>query len=235
MTPRWQIVKPQRPRTIVWGAGDQGRVNIPILNSLGCEIAAFVDDTPDIPSPLPGVSILRGWAELEPWLSKQDVSALGFVLAIGNPYGHIRRILHSRLTAAGLTAVSFADESAFLCTSSTYGIGLQVMPMAMVNYDAVIGIQCILNSRCLVEHDCVLEDGVEIGPAATLCGRVHVGENSWIGAGATVRQRITIGKNVIVGVGAAVVMDIPDNVVAVGVPARLIAGRQTPSAIAGVV
>ena len=104
------------------------------------------------------------------------------------------------------------------------------MPGAIVHNEAVIGRQCILNTRSLVEHDCVLEEGVEIGPGATLAGRVHVGANTWIGTGASVRPRIRIGRNSIVGAGAVVVSDIPDDVIAVGVPAKPMADR-TPSSV----
>ena len=96
------------------------------------------------------------------------------------------------------------------------------MPAAIVHNDVKIGDQCIINTRALVEHDCVLKDGVEIGPGAVLCGRVHVGKNSWIGANATINPRVIIGDNSIIGAGAVVVTDIPSNVVAVGVPAKVI-------------
>jgi len=213
----------------MWGAADQGRVNIPILESLESSIVAFVDDTPELSSPRPDIPILRGWAGLETWISGQNISQLGFVLAIGNPYGHVRQSLSKKLSDKGLAVASFADPSALLCASSMYGDGLQVMPAVVVNNDARIGSQCILNTRALVEHDCVLEAGVEIGPGAILCGRVHVGENSWIGAGAIIRPRVIVGRNVIVGAGAVVVADIPDNCVAVGVPAHPVFGKTTPS------
>ena len=144
---------------------------------------------------------------MERWLAGEDISTLGFVVAIGNPFGHIRRAIHEKLSAYGLVPISIVDPSAQICRSARIGVGLGVMAQAIIHNEAIVGAQCIINTRSLVEHDCVLEDGVEIGPAATLCGRVHVGENTWIGAGATVRPRIRVRKNGIVGIGAAVVAD----------------------------
>ncbi len=43
--------------------------------------------------------------------------------------------------------------------------------------------------------------------------------------GAAIQPHVAIGRNVVVGVGAAVVSDLPDNVVAVGVPAKVIKER----------
>ena len=51
---------------------------------------------------------------------------------------------------------------------------------------------------------------------------VHIGENVWIGAGAVILPSVTIGKNSVIGAGAVVTRDIPENVLAVGTPARVV-------------
>ena len=219
---RWGTVNIACKHIIIWGASDQCRIDYPILKSLGCNIEAIIDDTPNKTSPFPDIPIHLGEQGLDRFLKTSKIKHLGFVVAIGNPFGNVRMKLHHLMQSKNLMPVSFAEQSASICRSAIYGEGLQVMPSAIVHIDVKIGRQCIINTRALVEHDCVLKDGVEIGPGAVLCGRVHVGENSWIGANATVRPRVTIGDNAIVGAGAVVVTDIPSNVVAVGVPARVV-------------
>ncbi len=219
---RWSKVSIACEYLVIWGASDQCRVNYPILKSLGYHIAALIDDAPGMLSPFEGVQLYKGMQGFDHFLKTFPAKDLGFVVAIGNPFGDVRLKLHDLMKNKGLTPVSFADLTALICKTATYGEGLQVMPSAIVHGDVKIGRQCIINTRALVEHDCVLKDGVEIGPGAVLCGRVQVGENSWIGANATVRPRVSIGDNTIIGAGAVVVTDIPGNVVAVGVPARVI-------------
>ena len=51
---------------------------------------------------------------------------------------------------------------------------------------------------------------------------VHIGRNVWIGAGAIVLPGVTIGDNSVIGAGAVVNKDIPANVVAAGVPCRVL-------------
>ena len=50
---------------------------------------------------------------------------------------------------------------------------------------------------------------------------VHIGENAWIGAGVIIVPGVRIGKNAVIGAGSVVTRDIPDNVVAVGNPCRV--------------
>ena len=51
---------------------------------------------------------------------------------------------------------------------------------------------------------------------------VRIGNDVWIGANVCILPGVTIGNNVIIGAGAVVNRNIPDNSMAVGVPARVI-------------
>ncbi len=50
---------------------------------------------------------------------------------------------------------------------------------------------------------------------------IHIGKNCWLGAGVKVMPGVTIGDNTVIGAGSVVTHDIPANVVAVGVPCRV--------------
>lgn len=51
---------------------------------------------------------------------------------------------------------------------------------------------------------------------------VYVGENTWIGAGVIIVPGVRIGSNTVIGAGSIVTKDIPDNVIAVGNPCRVL-------------
>jgi acetyltransferase-like isoleucine patch superfamily enzyme len=51
---------------------------------------------------------------------------------------------------------------------------------------------------------------------------ITIGDNVYIGNNVLLMPGVNIGNNVIIGAGAVVTKDIPDNSVAVGVPARVI-------------
>ena len=51
---------------------------------------------------------------------------------------------------------------------------------------------------------------------------MKIGNNVWIGEGVHINQGVTIGNNTIIGSGSVVTKDIPDNVIAAGVPCKVI-------------
>lgn len=68
--------------------------------------------------------------------------------------------------------------------------------------------------------NCRIRNGVVVGLARTddPCAPV-IGDNVDIGAGAKVLGRIRVGNNVMIGANAVVVTNIPDDCIAVGIPA----------------
>ncbi len=80
-------------------------------------------------------------------------------------------------------------------------------------------------------HGVVIEDGVQIGSHCSIysistiddtVGKVVLKRNCKIGSHSTVLPGISIGKNSIIGAHSLVNKDIPDNVVAFGVPAKVV-------------
>ena len=51
---------------------------------------------------------------------------------------------------------------------------------------------------------------------------VYIGENAWIGANTVIVPGVHIGKNTVIGAGSVVTKDIPDSVVAVGNPCKVL-------------
>ena len=99
------------------------------------------------------------------------------------------------------------------------GPGSVVMAGCVVNADAHLGAQVIVNTGATVDHDCRIEDNVHIAPGCHLCGNVVVGQDSLLGAGATVTPGVRIGRHVIVGAGSTVIRDIADETTVSGTPA----------------
>jgi serine acetyltransferase len=54
---------------------------------------------------------------------------------------------------------------------------------------------------------------------------VTVKKGTFIGIGTVVKEYLSIGENVTIGAGSVVLEDVPDNVVAVGAPARIVKNK----------
>ena len=73
-----------------------------------------------------------------------------------------------------------------------------------------------------VAHNCYFAKGAQIIAQAQVSGSVYLGEGVWIGPNACVIDRISIGDKTLVGIGSTVIKPLPENVKAVGSPARIL-------------
>jgi acetyltransferase-like isoleucine patch superfamily enzyme len=93
-----------------------------------------------------------------------------------------------------------------------------------------IGRECVIADRTMfIDFDHGI---VEVERPIRLQGiykrDVHVGNNCWVGYGVCVLRGVTVGDNSVLGTSAVVTKDVPDNAVAVGVPARVVRMRGAP-------
>lgn len=59
------------------------------------------------------------------------------------------------------------------------------------------------------------------GKRMSKMAQIKIGDNVYIGQNALIMPGVTIGSNVVIGAGSIVTRNIPDNVVAVGIPATV--------------
>lgn len=87
------------------------------------------------------------------------------------------------------------------------------------------GIGCVVHRKAVIGEFCKTMQNVTIGERfheGKQGGSVpEIGNNVTIGAGAVLLGGIKIGNNVIIGANAVVLNDVPDNAIAVGVPAKI--------------
>lgn len=78
----------------------------------------------------------------------------------------------------------------------------------------------VLNPDTVIGKNCTLRHGVTIGNRHSEHDVPVFGDNVNIGVGAVIMGKIRIGNNVSIGANAVVLCDVPDNHVAVGMPAK---------------
>jgi acetyltransferase EpsM len=137
------------------------------------------------------------------------------IIAIGD--NRIRKNISIKATKAHWTSI--IHPSAIISKDVYIGEGTVIMAGVIIQPGSTIGRHCIINTGACIDHDCFIEDFVHIAPKAALAGGVMIGEGTLIGIGSSIVPNVTIGKWSTIGAGAAVICDIPDNCIAVGVPA----------------
>ena len=203
-------------KIVVYGASGHGKVVADILIVGGSQVAGFVDDAPElVGSRILGLPVLGG-AE---WV-KANAAQLQIALGIGRNY--TRSKVAQQCVQAGAEVITAIHPSAMISRSAVIGAGTVVMAGVAVNPEAHVGAGVILNTCCVVEHDCVIGDYAHLSPNSAMGGAARLGASSWLGMGAVIIHCVAVGVNSTIGAGAVVVRDIPDGVVAVGVPARII-------------
>lgn len=202
-------------RLAVLGASGHGKVVAEIAELNGWDEVIFFDDA------YPEIKALEVWQVVgnSENLLKRLNDFQGCVVAIGD--NAIRLKKFQLLQAQGAHFPCLVHPRAMVSGYANIASGTVMMAGAVVNAFAKVGECCILNTACTLDHDCDVGRGVHISPGANLAGAVCIGQCAWIGIGASVKQGISIGANTVVGAGACVVADLPDDVLALGVPAKI--------------
>lgn len=140
-----------------------------------------------------------------------------FIGAIGSPK---RRRWIKEIEQKGFGFDTLIHPSVIIGTNVNIDEGSIVCPNVVLTCDIRIGQHSIINVNSTINHDCVIGDFVTICPGVHIAGNVTIGDNSWLGIGATITENVSIGRSSFIGAGAVVTKDIPDNVLAIGVPAK---------------
>ena len=205
---------------VICGSSGHARVLRDIIGGAGGRIIALFDNDKNAMSVVSGAEVYFGMNRFHAWLKNRLHEELFGAVAIGGSRGSDRRLIAQDMRTAGILVPALVHPSAVISSSVKLGRGTQVLAGSVIAADAVIGDDCILNHLVNVDHECVLGAGVHIAPGATLCGCIHVGEDSLVGAGAVILPKLKVGKNCIIGAGAIVTKSVPDNTVVRGNPAR---------------
>jgi len=122
------------------------------------------------------------------------------------------------------------------------GKNTKIDSFVYIEEGVTIGDNCKIRPFVFIPTGVVIEDNVFIAPNVTFTNdkqprargewtrlNTTVKKNASIGAGSTISPGVEIGENALIGAGSVVTKNIPDNAIAVGVPARVVGSRPAPS------
>jgi sugar O-acyltransferase (sialic acid O-acetyltransferase NeuD family) len=212
-------------RVIVIGGSDQGRQVIDAIVARGFHTAVGVlDRSLARGSDVAGVAVLGSDDDLS--VCAAEVGADHYVVAIGD--NAVRGRVLERATAAAphLHTATIVHPTAVLAQDARLGAGTIVLAGAVVGNGCAIGRGVLLGVHASIDHDGRIDDHASLGPGVTTGGTVRIGRTTAIGLGANLIHGVTVGADTVIGAGALVLDDVPDRVVAYGVPARVARTRE---------
>ena len=157
------------------------------------------------------------------WFKKADKSEINVICGVGNP--KTKRYFVEKARGLGLDFCSVIHPNVRMSKYVEIGKGTVITAGNIITTQVKIGNHVTLNLDCTLGHDDAIEDYCNIAPGSHISGNVTLKEGVDFGTGAVILQGLTVGKWSIIGAGAVVVNNIPDNVTAVGVPARVVKGQ----------
>ena len=120
---------------------------------------------------------------------------------------------------------AIVHPTASVSTLATIGPGSVVLQGAVVCSGARVGVGCLLNSGSILEHESAMDDFASLAPGAVIGGRVRIGARTAVSIGAVIKHGLTLGADSVIGAASYVHSDVPEGVVAFGVPARVMRKR----------
>ena len=110
----------------------------------------------------------------------------------------------------------------YLLFNTEISEGCIIATGVIITNDVAIARGSLVNINSTIGHDVSIGEFTEICPSVNIGGRCNIKKMTFIGTGSTILPDIKIGKNSIIGAGSVVTKDVPDNVLVLGVPARII-------------
>ncbi len=213
-----------KKKIVLIGGGGHCKVVISIIKKLGnFEIAGIVDNY-KAGSFISGIKVIGTDDDLKDIYQSGIHDAL---ITVGSTKDNTKRYtLFNMAREIGYNFPVIISPEAVVDKTIRIDEGTVIMPGSIINIDSSIGKNCIINTGAIIEHDCKIGNHCHIAPGVHISGAVNIDELSFIGIGVTIIQGITIGKNVIIGAGSVAIKDIPENVIAVGNPAKIVKSKK---------
>jgi sugar O-acyltransferase (sialic acid O-acetyltransferase NeuD family) len=212
---------------VIVGAGGFGREVLEIFKDQNrikkrWDIVGFIDDSKALYGKIVnGYPVLGGLNWLKEHYDKDNLSC---VCAIGMP--ETRKKVVTKLQEIDARFCNAIHPSVIMSEFVKLGEDVIICAGCILTVNIEIGDHVHIDTNCTVAHNVAIGNFCRLSPGAKINGHVNLGEGVFVGSGATLVQETSAGNWSTVGAGAVVTEDIPDNVVVVGVPARVVRNKE---------
>ena len=140
-------------------------------------------------------------------------------------YSGVHALLAYRLSHKLYEKESFLAARA-ISQVARFITGIEIHPGATIGKGLMIdhGMGVVIGETTVIGDNCTIYQGVTLGGTGKDVGKRHptLGNNVMVGAGAKVLGPFTIGDNTKIAANAVVLVEMPNNCTAVGIPAKVV-------------
>lgn len=175
-----------------------------VMSQMGIKLTCFVDDNYVVDGTLP--------------LSKFNPTEYALMIAVANSKDRFNIVQKLPKSTKYFTWIH--PTALILDTNIEIGEGSFIGAYSVLTTNIKIGNHAILNRGNHVGHDCKIGNYFSAMPNAVVGGNVTIGNNVYLGSCSNIREKITISNNITIGMNAAVVTNLTDEHIYVGIPAK---------------
>lgn len=174
----------------------------------------FIDDINEI-AEANGVKVYK-FSELVEERDKNDIEV---VIAVGEP--HVRDFMYHKVKDEGLGLATLIHPGVYIDETTVIGEGVVIGEGATITANVQIGANTYIQPHAVIGHDIEIGKHTVIGSNCQIGGGDRIGDRVFMGFLSGTTDHISIGSDSVISAGAIVFRELPEEVIAVGNPARI--------------
>lgn len=203
----------------IYGSGGLGREVLELSNQINAILhkwddIIFIDDTKT-----EGLFKNHKIYPFEEILKNYKHNDVEITIAIGEP--DARKKLWNKISEYKYSFATLIHPNVYITENTKIGYGTTICSGAYISCDVEICENVYIQPQVCIGHDCKIGKHSVLSPSVALAGNCNIGEGVYIAMSVPVKEKVNIGSESIIGMGSVVIRDIPDNVIALGNPARV--------------
>lgn len=174
----------------------------------------FIDDINEIEE-VNKVKVYK-FSELMKEREKNDIEV---VVAVGEP--SVRELMYRKVKDEGIRLTTLIHPGVYIDETTTIGEGVVIAEGVTITANVEIGANTYIQPHAVIGHDIKIGQHTVIGSNCQIGGGDYIGDRVFMGFLSGTTDHISIGNDSIISAGAIVFKELPEGVIAVGNPARI--------------